>query len=123
MGFIRNRIARNIALLREQKGLTQRELAENVGVKHNAVSNWESGKNSPDIEKIFDLADYFKVNVSDIFGQESSGEIDYILSKKEKDLIDAFRALNQVGRDTSLHQVQAMVGIHPAKESTKKRVI
>lgn len=40
-------VGRKIKKLRESKGLTQRELADAIGVTDQAVSNWERGLNEP----------------------------------------------------------------------------
>ena len=38
----------NLKKARKRCGLTQRQLANLVGAKHNSVSNWETGQNEPD---------------------------------------------------------------------------
>ena len=45
-------IADRIQCLRKNKGLSQEELADKVGVSRQAVSKWESEQSTPDIEKI-----------------------------------------------------------------------
>lgn len=42
-------LADNIRRLREQKKLTQHELAQKVGVSQQAILNFEKGKNNPNI--------------------------------------------------------------------------
>lgn len=37
---------------RKAKGLTQKQLAENINAKHNSVSDWENNKNKPDPDTI-----------------------------------------------------------------------
>ena len=49
-----------IAEYRKKKGLTQAELADLLNVSDKAVSNWETGKNYPDIETIAKLSDIFE---------------------------------------------------------------
>lgn len=49
--------------LRKQKGLSQGQLAELVGVSRQAVSKWESGQNSPDTIKLINLADILDTDV------------------------------------------------------------
>ena len=75
MSNIRNNIAKNIATFRKKSGLTQKELAEMVGVKNTTVSVWESGSSAPDAETIFALADIFGVSISDIYGQDANKEV------------------------------------------------
>ena len=42
-------IGKNIKYLRQQKNMTQDQLADYLGVSYQAVSKWETGANSPDI--------------------------------------------------------------------------
>lgn len=52
-------IAGRIQKLRKSKGISQEELADRIGVSRQAVSKWESGQSTPDIEKIILLSEYF----------------------------------------------------------------
>lgn len=54
-------IADRIQYLRKQKGYSQEELAEKVGVSRQAVSKWESEQSTPDLEKIIAMSDLFEV--------------------------------------------------------------
>ena len=54
-------IADRIQHLRKSRGISQEELAEQIGVSRQAVSKWESGQSTPDLEKIILLSDYFDV--------------------------------------------------------------
>ena len=54
-------IADRIQYLRKRKGISQEELADKIGVSRQAVSKWENGQSSPDIEKIILLSDFFNV--------------------------------------------------------------
>lgn len=47
--------------MRKNKGITQEELADRIGVSRQAVSKWESEQSTPDIEKIIILSDFFEV--------------------------------------------------------------
>ena len=51
-----NDVGKNIRRYREQNGLTQDTLAESLHVTRQAVSNWETGKNQPDLETLEALA-------------------------------------------------------------------
>ena len=54
-------IADRIQDLRKKKGLSQEELADKMGVSRQAVSKWESGLSTPDLERILLLSDFFEV--------------------------------------------------------------
>ena len=52
--------------LREGRGLTQRQLAERLGVTDKAVSKWESGRGLPDISLVEDLSRELGVSVAEL---------------------------------------------------------
>lgn len=54
-------IADRIQYLRKQKGFSQEELADKVGVSRQAVSKWENEQSTPDLEKIIAMSDLFEV--------------------------------------------------------------
>ncbi|MCC8098970.1 MAG: helix-turn-helix domain-containing protein [Clostridiales bacterium] len=54
-------LADRIQTLRKEKGISQEELAEQAGVSRQAVSKWESGQSTPELEKLILLSDYFGV--------------------------------------------------------------
>lgn len=56
------KLSDRIQNLRKTKGLSQEELAEALGVSRQAVSKWESGQSSPDLDKIVQLSEYFGVS-------------------------------------------------------------
>ena len=65
----------NLKKYRKRSGLTQRQLAEQIGAKHNSVSNWETGQNEPDTETIHKLCAALLVTANDLFGADSSAAI------------------------------------------------
>lgn len=54
-------IADRIQYLRKIKGMSQEELAEQIGVSRQAVSKWESEQSTPDLEKIIIMSNLFEV--------------------------------------------------------------
>ena len=61
-----NMVGAQIAMLRRQKGLTQNELGERLGVSFQAVSKWERGETLPDTAILLDLADVLETTVDHI---------------------------------------------------------
>ena len=57
-----------IKQLRNQKGLTQAQLAQQLHVHQTAVSQWECGRTFPDRETIIKLAAFFCVSADVILG-------------------------------------------------------
>ncbi len=58
-----------IKRLRKERGFTQEELAEQVGVTFQAVSKWENDSGMPDISQIIPLATVFNVSTDVLFGR------------------------------------------------------
>lgn len=65
---VKEEIAKNILYYRKKAGLTQKELAEQLNVRNSAVSNWENGNNSIDIEKLFEIVRLFDITINDLYG-------------------------------------------------------
>ena len=59
-------IGTNIKSLREERKLTQEQVAEVLGVTFQAVSSWERDEYKPDTDKLIKLAEIFDVSVSTI---------------------------------------------------------
>lgn len=64
-----------VASLRKERGMTQLELAEKMGVTDKAVSKWERDLSYPDVHSIPQLADLLGVSVDELMQvkKESSG--------------------------------------------------
>lgn len=63
-------IAENIRQLRKGRSLTQEQLAEALGVTVGAVYKWESGRATPDISLIVEMAAFFETSVDVLLGYE-----------------------------------------------------
>jgi len=61
------RIGLKIIEKRKEKGLTQEELADHLGISKPAVSKWESGQSYPDITLIPVIASFFDISVDELF--------------------------------------------------------
>lgn len=63
-------IGKIISANRKEKGVTQEELANHLGVSKPAVSKWESGQSYPDILLLPELASFFNITVDQLMGYE-----------------------------------------------------
>ena len=63
-----------IAELRKQRGMTQLELAEQMGVTDKAVSKWERDLSCPDINSIPNLAEILGVSVEELMQVKKEAE-------------------------------------------------
>lgn len=62
-----------VALLRREKGWTQRELAERLYISDKAVSKWETGASIPDTALLMPLAELLGVSVTELLRCERLG--------------------------------------------------
>ena len=86
MGTARESIAKNIRVYRELHGMTQKDLADQLGVTKAAVNNWETGNNSPDIETLMKICRLFKTTPSAMAGMtedESSEARRYFMAYQQ----------------------------------------
>ena len=69
---VKETIAKNLLYYRKKNKITQKALAEQLGVKHNAISAWENGVISIDIDTLFRVCKIFGVTVNDMYEMTSS---------------------------------------------------
>ena len=98
------RLAENIKKYRKQKGLTQEQLAEVMGVSVGAVHKWEAGLSVPELNLIVRLADFFDASVDVLLGYQMKDNRhdamarrldDYYNNKDRKGIDEAEKALKK----------------------------
>ena len=72
-----------LAELRQDKGLTQKQLGRVLSVSTGTISNYENGVHYPDLEKLVALADYFQVSTDYLLARENSTRTVHIWEGKE----------------------------------------
>ena len=78
-------VADKIKHLREQKGMTQANLAKQLGITRSSVNAWEMGVSVPSTQYIVELAHIFKVSTDYLLGVNTSASIS-IEGLTEKDI-------------------------------------
>lgn len=76
-----------ISSLRKEKGMTQLDLAERMGVTDKAVSKWERDLSFPDINSIPKLAEIFEVSVDELM-QVKTDTKENISKNKVDEIVD-----------------------------------
>ena len=88
--------------LRKDKGLTLKELAENLeDIKEASISRYENGKREPDIDRLLEIADFFNCSVDYLIGNTSyknAEEIINLMHKEGKDIEETIEALKSFKR-------------------------
>ena len=79
------RIGKFIAKLRNEKNMTQQELAYKIGVTDRAISKWENGRGLPDISLIQPLCKELDITINELLSGEKIKKEEY--QKKSEDNI------------------------------------
>ncbi|MBQ5326624.1 MAG: helix-turn-helix transcriptional regulator [Oscillospiraceae bacterium] len=70
-----NSISQNIKAYRKQISLTQQQLADRLGVTHQTVSNWESGRSMPSIDKLNEISEKLNIDINYLlYGKKADNE-------------------------------------------------
>ncbi|MCI8304458.1 MAG: helix-turn-helix transcriptional regulator [Lawsonibacter sp.] len=66
--------AEHLMTLRKQRGWSQEELGNQIGVTRQTVSKWEMGQSTPELEKLVELARLFNMSIDRLVGLEGAEE-------------------------------------------------
>ena len=88
------KIGKFIALNRKNKGLTQEQLAERLGVTNKTISRWETGKYMPDLSLLKPLSDELGITLNELLSDEKL-EKEKIVENAEKSLISTIDYTNK----------------------------
>ena len=70
-----NKFAKNIKTERENKHISQSKFSELIGVTPQAVSKWECGQSTPDMETVCRIADILEVSLDYLVGRTYTKEV------------------------------------------------
>ena len=70
-------LSRQLRLLRKEKRISQKALAEAVQVSQQTIASWETGRTHPNPQTLKKLADYFHVSTDFLLGRESPRNSEY----------------------------------------------
>lgn len=65
-------LSERIYQLRRKNGLSQEQLAEKIGVSRQAISKWESGTSTPELEKLLALSECFRMTLDELVKDEAA---------------------------------------------------
>jgi transcriptional regulator with XRE-family HTH domain len=112
-----SKIGQFLKSLRKEKGITQEEFAEKLGVSGRTVSRWETGSNMPDISLLVDIADFYDVDVREIIEGEKKSEM---MNEEIRDTAEkmAVYAGAEKGRLLRFAQVFGIIGVFALSAAT-----
>ena len=102
------KIGRFISEKRKERGFTQMQLAEQLGITDRAVSKWETGKSLPDASVMLELCRLLNITVNDLLNGEVVSMENYN-AKTEKTLIEMVKAKEQSDKRLLKMEILIMV--------------
>lgn len=87
-------VGKRIAELRKQEGLTQKQLADKLGVSNKAISKWETGEGFPDITMIPKLSAIFNVSSDYLLSKEVEGAAGAMVQYRQGGFYDRYKSEN-----------------------------
>ena len=96
-----------ILQFRKALGLSQEQLAEQVGVSRQSISKWETGQSVPDLDKLVALSRVFGISTDELLGNESAKTEPAAPAHSTNDYVRA----NLLRRFFTLGWVTALIGI------------
>lgn len=90
---------KNLRKLREEKKVTQKQLADVIGVSQQSINKYENHNIEPDLQTLMHLADYFNTSVDYLIGYSDlrhriEAVTPYDLNEQEAEIIELYRKLS-----------------------------
>ncbi len=111
-------IGKFIASERKQRGLTQRQLADKLGISDKTISKWETGNGFPEISLLLPLCEQLNITVNELLSAERLSDSEY-KQKAEENMVNMikekeanqknFRLTNTVGAMSSIVFIALMM--------------
>lgn len=97
-------MVRNLKYLREKRGLSQSQLADELGVTQQSVNKYENHTTEPDIEMLIRIAKFFDTSVDFLVGNtniERKYEVTYRtdLNDREMQVMEDFRDIDESSKN------------------------
>lgn len=81
--------------IREKYGLSQRELALQIGLPPQSMSRYENGQVEPNIETLIKLADFLHVSLDELIGRPTNLINKMVLTEREQSIIEKVLNMNE----------------------------
>lgn len=101
-----DKIGKFIAKKRKEKNLTQIQFAEKLGVSDRSVSNWENGKNMPDMSLFLIISKELNITINDLMSGEIVEKKEY-QQKFEENII--YTIDNRVKKENKLLKIVLLI--------------
>ncbi len=92
--------------LRKEKGLTQKELGDKLNITDKAVSKWERGLSFPDISMLSSLANFYKVDVSELLKGEKETKQEINVEALIQETIEKYKNIEEKKKKEKVRKIK-----------------
>ncbi len=71
---MKNNFTKNLKIIREQKNLSQQDIADKIGVDRSTIGYWENGKADPSMINVIKLSDALNVDLVTLIGGDLNSD-------------------------------------------------
>lgn len=104
---LKDNIQKNLNFYRKKAKLTQKDLADRLGIGATTISGWERGAYTPDVDTLLLICNMLDVSFADMCGIESSSN-DFSMTAEEKNFLQTYRKLNPQGQKKLLERAEEL---------------
>lgn len=87
---------KNLLKLRKASNLSQKEVADKLGITDKAYWSYENNRTEPNIDTLIKLADYFDVSLDFLVGRPRPYDIPSVATEEQKQAINIILQLNAI---------------------------
>lgn len=113
----------NLKILRKEKGMSQKELADILHVAQNTISQWENGTRPMDAVTVLTVSDYFGVSTDYLLGNaeaKAAPSVDITFDDFTYALLDEAGPLSDENKKKLLDMARAFAAMQEKEEKEKK---
>lgn len=103
------KIGKFIAELRKQQGMTQKSMADRLGISDKTISKWENGKGLPEYTLLLPLCELLEITVNELLSGERLLADDYN-NKAEENIIHLFRESEEAEKNSRRSNLVSIIG-------------
>ncbi len=103
------KVGKFIAELRKQQGMTQKSMADSLGISDKTISKWENGKGLPEYTLLLPLCELLGITVNELLSGERLFNDDYN-NKAEENIIHLFRETEKVEKSSRRSNLVSIIG-------------
>lgn len=116
--MIKDMFSLQLKELRQQRNLSQKELAKILNVATGTVGNWEAGSREPDFSMAIKIADFFDVSLDRLLGREHL--TDAVCEKLTANEYEMLRAFRSVGHTLGENGQRTVISVAEMLANSKK---